>query len=137
MDDRKPPMDEEDDGSRRAATIGLLVAAVIIVGSGIWLVNARVDANKRERCLDPAGAIAIRSACRNAPTERAGSADHQIRQKFLNQLGAGQRLLNVIFDGLKLVAADRAAPNVNGPPLVDGFRPFRSDQFYPAPGAFR
>jgi hypothetical protein len=52
MDDRKQPMDEEDEGSRRATNIGLLVAAVIIIGAGFWLVNALVDANKRELCLE-------------------------------------------------------------------------------------
>ena len=44
MDDRKLD-EEEDEGSRRATNIGLLVAAVIVIGAGIWLVNALVDAN--------------------------------------------------------------------------------------------
>lgn len=52
MDDRKQPTDEEDEAGRRATNIGLLVAAVIIVGAGFWLVNALVDANKRELCLE-------------------------------------------------------------------------------------
>jgi hypothetical protein len=52
MDDRKPPINEEDEGSRRATNIGLLIAAIIIVGAGFWLVNALVDANKRELCLE-------------------------------------------------------------------------------------
>ena len=52
MDDRKPPTEEEDEGSRRAGNIGLLIAAVIIVGCGFWLVNALVDYNKRELCLE-------------------------------------------------------------------------------------
>ena len=52
MDDRQQPNDEEDEGSRRATNIGLLVAAIIIVAAGIWLVNALVDFNKRELCLE-------------------------------------------------------------------------------------
>jgi hypothetical protein len=51
MDDRKPD-EEEDEGSRRATNIGLLVAAVIVIGAGIWLVNALVDANQRQLCLE-------------------------------------------------------------------------------------
>jgi hypothetical protein len=50
MDERQPPSDEEEEG--RAGNIGLLIAAVIIVGCGFWLVNALVDANKRELCLE-------------------------------------------------------------------------------------
>jgi len=52
MDDRKTPTEEEDEGNRRATNIGLLVATVIIVGCGLWLVNALVDYNKRELCLE-------------------------------------------------------------------------------------
>lgn len=52
MDDRNPDTDEEDEGSRRATNIGLLLAAIIIVGIGLWLVNALVDADRQELCLE-------------------------------------------------------------------------------------
>jgi hypothetical protein len=52
MDERKPEPDEEDEGSRRATNIGLLLAAVVIIGVGIWLVNALVDYNRLELCLE-------------------------------------------------------------------------------------
>jgi hypothetical protein len=47
-----PPDGEENEHERRMANIGLLVAAVLIVGGGIWLVNALVDARKAEMCFE-------------------------------------------------------------------------------------
>jgi hypothetical protein len=46
------PDDEENEGDRRRANIFILVAAVIIVAGGVWLVNAIVDASKREECFE-------------------------------------------------------------------------------------
>lgn len=46
------PNGEDDEHDRRATNIFLLVAAVIIVVGGIWLVNAMVDAKKSEECFE-------------------------------------------------------------------------------------
>jgi hypothetical protein len=43
------PHDEESD--RRLANIVLLVAAVLLVGGGIWLANAMIDARKADECM--------------------------------------------------------------------------------------
>jgi heme/copper-type cytochrome/quinol oxidase subunit 2 len=48
----KPPTEEEDERDRRAFNIFLLVAAVIFIGIGIWLVNAMVDSRKAAECLE-------------------------------------------------------------------------------------
>jgi hypothetical protein len=50
--DETRPNDEDDERDRRATNIFLLVGAVIIVGGGIWLVNAMVDAKKSEECFE-------------------------------------------------------------------------------------
>ncbi|HEU5272466.1 MAG TPA: hypothetical protein VFU97_02295 [Xanthobacteraceae bacterium] len=44
--------EEESDADRRKANIVLLVAAVILIGGGLWLVNALIDARKAEECLE-------------------------------------------------------------------------------------
>ncbi len=46
------PEHEETERERHLTNIGLLVAAVAIVGIGIWLVNALVDARKSEECFE-------------------------------------------------------------------------------------
>ena len=46
------PLDEDDERDRRATNIFLLVAAVIFIGGGIWLVNAMVDSRKSEACFE-------------------------------------------------------------------------------------
>jgi hypothetical protein len=43
---------EETESERRAANIFLLVAGILIVVGGIWLVNALVDARKSEECFE-------------------------------------------------------------------------------------
>ena len=52
MKDRTQPNDEDDERDRRTTNIFLLVGAAIIVGGGIWLVNAMVDAKKSEECFE-------------------------------------------------------------------------------------
>ena len=52
MTTEQPPTEDEDERDRRATNIFLLVAAVIFVGIGIWLVNAMVDSRKTEECLE-------------------------------------------------------------------------------------
>jgi hypothetical protein len=44
--------DEESDADRRKANIIMLVIAAILVGGGIWLVNALIDARHAEECLE-------------------------------------------------------------------------------------
>ena len=46
------PDDQESESERRTANIVLLVAGILIVAGGIWLVNALVDARKSEECLE-------------------------------------------------------------------------------------
>jgi hypothetical protein len=50
MTDQK--QQDEDERDRRATNIFLLVAAVIFIGGGVWLVNALVDARKTEECFE-------------------------------------------------------------------------------------
>jgi hypothetical protein len=47
----KPLTPEEEARDRRAANIFLLVFAVVLVGIGVWLANALVDARKADDCL--------------------------------------------------------------------------------------
>ena len=45
----EPP---ETDAERRRANIALLIGAVILIGGGIWLVNALIDARNAEICME-------------------------------------------------------------------------------------
>jgi hypothetical protein len=49
---QQQPNDEDDERDRRATNIFLLVAGALIVGGGIWLANAMVDAKKSEECFE-------------------------------------------------------------------------------------
>ena len=42
---------DDDEGDRRMANIVLVVGFVVLVGGGIWLANAMVDARKADECL--------------------------------------------------------------------------------------
>jgi hypothetical protein len=42
---------EQEARDRRAANIFLLVAGVILVGIGVWLANAMIDARRADDCL--------------------------------------------------------------------------------------
>ena len=66
--ERPAPDDAESESDRRLTNIFLLVFFVVVVGTGIWLVNAMVDHRKLDDCLATAGAAAHRS------TFRRGSA---------------------------------------------------------------
>ena len=44
--------DEETDADRRRANLILLIGAVILIGGGIWLVNALIDARQAEECME-------------------------------------------------------------------------------------
>jgi len=56
MDREKPRQesdhDAEDERDRRATNIFLAVAAVLVIGGGIWLMNAMADARKAQLCLE-------------------------------------------------------------------------------------
>ncbi|HEX4554210.1 MAG TPA: hypothetical protein VH249_09510 [Xanthobacteraceae bacterium] len=45
------PDDEETEADRRTANIILLVGAVVLIGGGIWLVNAMLDARQADECM--------------------------------------------------------------------------------------
>jgi hypothetical protein len=49
MSSTQDPEDEE--GDRRLANIVLAVAFVLLVGGGIWLANAMIDARKADECM--------------------------------------------------------------------------------------
>lgn len=55
MDQQKQPHDDhgiESDSERCTTNIIMAVAAVLVIGGGIWLVNAMVDSNKAQLCLE-------------------------------------------------------------------------------------
>jgi hypothetical protein len=49
MDERRP--EKQTDAERRSGNLVLLVLFVIIVGIGLWLVNAMVDARRIDDCI--------------------------------------------------------------------------------------
>lgn len=48
---RKEAEPDSDVRDRRAANIFLLVAAVVVIGAGVWLVDALLAARKADECL--------------------------------------------------------------------------------------
>jgi hypothetical protein len=46
-----PPTDEDEERDRRAANIFMLVAGILVVAAGIWLVDALLAARKADECL--------------------------------------------------------------------------------------
>ena len=42
---------EESESDRRTANIVLLVGFILLVGGGIWLANAMLDARKADECI--------------------------------------------------------------------------------------
>jgi hypothetical protein len=47
----KPPTPEDEARDRRAANIFLLAAGLVLVGIGVWLANAMVDARRADECM--------------------------------------------------------------------------------------
>ena len=47
----QPPTPEQEARDRRAANIFLLVAGLVLVGVGVWLANAMIDARRADDCL--------------------------------------------------------------------------------------
>ena len=45
------PTPEQEARDRRAANIFLLVAGAVLVGIGIWLANAMIDARRADDCM--------------------------------------------------------------------------------------
>ena len=43
--------DDEKEGDRTTTNIVLVVGFVLLVGGGIWLANAMIDARKADECL--------------------------------------------------------------------------------------
>ena len=49
----EPPQEPpETEAERRRANLALLIGAVILIGGGIWLVNALIDARNAEICME-------------------------------------------------------------------------------------
>jgi hypothetical protein len=42
---------DENEGDRRTANIVLAVGFVVLVGGGIWLANAMIDARNADNCI--------------------------------------------------------------------------------------
>lgn len=53
IDDHREPLASpaEDARDRRAATIFLLVAAALLIGVGVWLVDALIAARRADECI--------------------------------------------------------------------------------------
>ena len=43
--------DEETEGDRTAANIALAIGFIVLVGGGIWIANAMIDARKADECM--------------------------------------------------------------------------------------
>ena len=50
-DTEKPLSPEQKARDRRVANIFLLVAGAVLVGIGVWLANAMIDARRADDCL--------------------------------------------------------------------------------------
>jgi len=48
---RGPGNDDDDESDRTMVNIVLVVGFVVLVGGGVWLANAMVDAKKADDCL--------------------------------------------------------------------------------------
>ena len=44
--------EEETEAERRRTNMVLAVVAVLLIGAGLWLVNALVDARKAQQCFE-------------------------------------------------------------------------------------
>jgi len=49
MSTREP--DDDEEGGRTTTNIILVVGFVLLVGGGIWLANAMIDARKADECI--------------------------------------------------------------------------------------
>ena len=46
-----PDPDEETESDRRTANIALLIGFILLVGGGIWIANAMLEARKADECM--------------------------------------------------------------------------------------
>lgn len=46
-----PQQPEDEEADRRLTNIVLVVGFVVLVGGGIWLANAMIDARKADECI--------------------------------------------------------------------------------------
>ena len=46
-----PPSREQEARDRRAANIFLLIAAVVLVGIGVWIADAMIEARRADDCM--------------------------------------------------------------------------------------
>ena len=46
-----PPTPEQEARDRRAANVFLLAAGLVLVGIGLWLANAMIDARRADDCM--------------------------------------------------------------------------------------
>lgn len=46
-----PPDPKQEERDRRSANIFLLVAAILFIGIGVWLVDAMLDARRADQCM--------------------------------------------------------------------------------------
>ena len=46
-----PPENDDEERDRRAANIFLLVTAVVLIGAGVWLVDAMIKAKRADDCM--------------------------------------------------------------------------------------
>jgi hypothetical protein len=51
VDSTKPGDEAEDERDRRITNIFLLVFFALVVGGGIWLVNAMIDQRQMDNCM--------------------------------------------------------------------------------------
>jgi hypothetical protein len=51
----RPPSPEQDERDRRAANLFLLVAAIVVIGVGVWLANAMFEARRADECMAAGG----------------------------------------------------------------------------------
>jgi hypothetical protein len=47
----RPEPEEDEEADRRLTNIVLAVGFVVLVGGGIWLANAMIDARKADECM--------------------------------------------------------------------------------------
>jgi hypothetical protein len=48
---QQPHDPDDDEGNRTTANIILAVGFVVLVGGGVWLANAMIDARKADECM--------------------------------------------------------------------------------------
>jgi len=47
----EPPHQHDSESDRRTGNLILLIGAIVLIGGGIWLVNALLDAREADECM--------------------------------------------------------------------------------------